>query len=238
MYSQVEEFPGSLDIHISSAQQVSKRGGLTRRQLAVQAWGGFEPSSVYTARCWGWGCGCGCCAGSQWLLRTCNLLDDNATWQPRGQSPYNFLSPLWVIGDLWTCPSYKGRDGKGKGIQGEEGETGQGILNRDTRKRGDRVIKRKGRQRAGQRKIKETRAGRKRLISFTVDSLEVQQRQKKSAAQLCLSHIQGKWETLHLQSVLYIHILSVYCISNNVWETESCAHHLSIRAKETFTVLL
>lgn len=109
MYSQVEEFPGSLDIHISSAQQVSKRGGLTRSQPAAQAWGGFEPCWVYTARCWGWGCGC--CAGSQWLLRTCNLPDDNATWQPRGQSPYNFLSPLRVIGDPWTYPSHKGREG-------------------------------------------------------------------------------------------------------------------------------
>lgn len=124
---------GCLDMHISSAQQLSKRGGLTRSQIAAQAWGGLELSWAYTARCWGWGCGC--CAGSQWLLRTCNLPDDNTTWQPRGQSPYNFLSPLWVIGDPWTSLRIKeGRKGRVKGRQGEKGETGQGRVNIDTRK--------------------------------------------------------------------------------------------------------
>lgn len=162
----------SLDIHISSAQQLSKRGGLTRSQLAAQAWEGLKPSWVYTARCWGWICGC--CAGSQWLLRTCSLPDDNATWQPRGQSPYNFLRPLWVIGDPWTCPSYKKREREGKGeTRGGEGDRTRHSEQRHW-KRGDRVMKRKERQKAGERKIKETFAWNKRLISFTGSSLKVQ----------------------------------------------------------------
>lgn len=144
---------------------------------------------VYTAQCWGWVCGC-----CQWPLRTCNLPDDNTTWQPRGQSPYNFLSPLWVIGGPWTCPSYKGgEEGEGKGdTRGAGGDRTRDSQQRHW-ERGDRVIKRKGRQRAGERKIKKTRAGRKRLISFTVGSLKVQQRQKKSVIQSCSSHIGGKW---------------------------------------------
>lgn len=88
----------------------------------------------------------GCCVPATSLM----IIQDGS---PEGRTHTTFSAPLCVIGDPWTCPSYKERKREGKGKQGElcaggggGGVAGQGTVNRDIGKRGDRVIKREGRR--------------------------------------------------------------------------------------------
>lgn len=123
--------------------------------------------------------------------------------------------------------------GEGKGdTRGAEGDRTRDSQQRHW-ERGDRVIKRKGRQRAGERKIKETRAGRKRLISYTVGSLKVQQRQKKSVIQLCSSHIGGKWRNPSPPVCPPTTILSFHFKFQQYEKFQVVFYHLSVQSKQT-----
>lgn len=83
----------------------------------------------------------------------------------------------------------------------ERRETGQGIVNRNTRK-GETGSQRGRVDTEG--RIKETRGGRERLISFYHGQIESSTKNKKSLQSSCVHHTLGaNKETFNLQPVLY-----------------------------------